>query len=87
MHLEHNNPRDNTRITATVEALTHGITIESLINIYEKLNWVDFCRDYTRYQIENINERVLAGTIKPFGKKKLGCMKKGTCIQCVLRGE
>lgn len=81
------NPRDNTRITATVEALTHGISIENLLNIYEKLNWVDFDREYTRYQIENINERVLLGTIKPFGKKKLGCTKKGTCIQCVLRGE
>lgn len=81
------NPRDNTRITATVEALTHGVSIEKLISIYEKLNWVDFDRDYTRYQIENINERVLAGTIKPFGKRKLGCTKKGTCIQCVLRGE
>ncbi len=80
------NPRDNTRITATVEALSKGISIEKLLDFYQSLNWIDFDREYTRYQITNINERVIAGTIRPLGKSKIDCTKKIPCIKCILTG-
>lgn len=81
------NPRDDIRITATVEALRHGIPILKLVDFYESLNWVDFDRNYTQYQVENLNKRVILGNIKPFGKKQLGCELKRRCIQCRLTGE
>jgi hypothetical protein len=81
------NPRDNTRITATVEALRQGMSIKQLLDIYEEMKWIDFDRNYTLYQIEHINKRVQNGTIKPLGKKRLGCTLKRRCITCILTGE
>ncbi len=84
--IQYPNPRDDIRITATVEALRHGIPIIKLVDFYESLNWVDFDRNYTQYQIEHLNERVMLGNIKPFGKQRLECSLKRRCIQCRLTG-
>lgn len=85
--IQYANPRDDIRITATVEALRHGIPIIKLVDFYESLNWVDFDRSYTQYQIEKLNNRVMLGNIRPFGKQRLGCTLKRRCIQCKLTRE
>jgi len=81
------NPRHVFRIDATIEALNHSITVEQLINTYEKINWIDYDRTQTRYQIEYIDNKRRKGELRVFGKKKLGCIKKGSCFKCILNGE
>lgn len=79
------NPKHQIRITATIELLNQGISTPQILDCYQQLNWIDFDKSYSRMQIEFIQDKLQKGEISPYGKKKLGCTKKGTCLQCILR--
>ena len=83
------NPRENIRLTATIEAMNHGITVSQLIGAYEKLGWVDWDRNYTRYKIEILEHKrnIEKDYLIPFTKKQIGCTKKTTCLKCILKGD
>jgi hypothetical protein len=67
--------------------LNHGLTTMQIFLIFEKLNWIDFDHEKTRYQIEKIEEKRRIGELmRPFGKKRLGCDKKKSCLNCVFLG-
>ncbi len=78
------NPKHCFRVSCVVEALNHGITPTQLFNVFEKLNWIDFDHSKTRYQIDKIVEKRRGGEmIIPFGKIKMGCEKKISCLRCI----
>lgn len=81
------NPKHLIRISATIEMLNQGLKENQIVDTFESLNWVDFNRNYTRYQIQSIEEKWKQGIAHPIGKKKLGCTKKMSCLQCILRGN
>lgn len=79
------NPRHYFRMSAVIELLNHGITDIQILRIFEKLHWIDFDHAKTRYQIDKIIEKRKSGDLTiPFGKIRLGCDKKISCIRCVL---
>jgi hypothetical protein len=82
------NPRHDFRVSAVVEMLNHGLSVDQIFNIFERLQWIDFDHSKTRYQIEFIAEKRKNGEfVIPYGKRRLGCDKKMTCLKCVLIGE
>jgi len=82
------NPRHDFRICAVVEALNHGLTTSQIFSIFERLQWIDFEHSKTLYQIEYIEEKRKKNEFRiPFGKKRLKCEKKISCLKCVLEGE
>lgn len=79
------NPKHNFRITGVIELFNHGIMSEQILNVIEHLHWVDYERSYSQYQIDFIENRRKNGNLMiPFGKKKLGCERKGSCFSCIL---
>lgn len=79
------NPKHNFRIAATVEMYNHGLTTSQIFNTFMRLNWIDFDIDKTHYQLYKIEEKRKNGELQiPFGKQKLGCEKKISCLKCIL---
>lgn len=79
------NPKHVFRLTAVIEMFNHGLTSEQILNAIEHLHWIDYDRSYTQYQIQFIEEKRKNGELMiPFGKKKLGCEKKISCMMCIL---
>ncbi len=78
------NPKHNFRINAVIESFNHGLTATQIFNIFEKLNWIDFSHEQTKYQIYKIEEKRKNNELMiPFGKQKLDCNKKITCLKCI----
>lgn len=81
------NPKHNFRLSSVIEMFNHGLTNNQIFEIYEKLNHIDFEHGKTHYQIDFIEEKRKDGELMiPIGKKKLGCIKKGSCLKCIFEG-
>ncbi len=79
------NPKHDFRVSAVVECLNHGIKTQQIFDIFERLQWIDFDHSRTEYQIFYIeNKRKSGEFVIPYGKKRLGCEKRGTCFKCIL---
>lgn len=78
------NPKNDYRICFVLESLNHGLTTKQIYEICLKLNWIDLDTNYTKYQIDYIEEQRKSGNFRiPFGKKRLGCEKKISCLKCI----
>ncbi len=80
------NPSHLIRISAVIEMLNQSIPIPQILDSLESLEWIDFDRTYSRYQVESIEEKWKQGIAHPISRKKIGCTKKTSCINCILRG-
>ena len=60
-------PRHDARVAATIDLLLLGYSIDEIVEIFSKLNWVDFNEEFTRYQVQQIKDR----HYKPYGCRKL----------------
>ena len=81
------NPKHNFRIAACVSLFNHGLTATQIFDTFMRLNWIDLDSDKTRYQIYKIEDKRKNGEMmQPYGKQKLGCEKKISCLQCIFNG-
>lgn len=78
------NPTDMIRNAATRDALLLGLTPQQLTQAYSELNWVDYNPSYTKERIDYIQESISQGYVRHFGKERLGCSKKNSCLKCLL---
>ena len=79
------NPKHDMRVCAVVEMLNHGLTTLQIFSVFERLNWIDFDHQKTRYQIDYIEEKRKKGEfVIPYGKKRLGCERRISCMTCIL---
>lgn len=82
------NPRHDFRVAAVVSMFNHGLNSTQICDVFSKLNWIDFSWDRTRYQIGYIEEKRKNNELMiPYGKKRLRCERKTSCLKCVLNGE
>lgn len=78
------NPKNDFRITAVVEMFNHGLKNSQIFSTFERLQWIDFDHSRTHYQLDKIEEKWKNNELRiPFGKTKLKCEKKISCLQCV----
>jgi hypothetical protein len=66
-------PRHDVRVATTAELISSGFSNEEILNMYQKLKWVDFDPELTRYQIEHCKPI-------PYSKRKL--KEIGVCYNC-----
>lgn len=78
------NPKHYTRLAATRDALLLGLTSMQLTEAYSTLNWIDFTYHDTKYYIDIIRQNIDDGENYHWGKEKLGCTKKNSCLKCLL---
>ena len=66
-------PRHDVRVASTGDLIDAGFSTNEIVDMYRKLNWIDWNEELTRYQIEHC---------KPihYSKKKLKEM--GVCFNC-----
>jgi hypothetical protein len=81
------NPSNMIRNAATRDALLLGLTSQQLAQSYSELNWVDYDPSYTKERIDYIQERISQGYVRHFGKERLGCTSKLSCLRCILKGD
>ena len=60
-------PPHHVRVAATVDLMWAGLTIEEIVRIYSKLNWIDWNPKTTEYQVRDVFKRKL----RPYSCKKL----------------
>lgn len=72
-HMLSPEPRHNVRVAASADLIGAGFSTDEILDMYQKLNWIDWEEDLTRYQIEHC---------RPihFSKRKLKEM--GVCYNC-----
>lgn len=78
------NPKHDFRVSSVVEMFNHGLTNSQIFAIFERLQWIDFDHSKTHYQIDYIEQQRINGKFTiPYGKKRLGCNNKNSCIECI----